>query len=167
KLVLLTGILVLSSWSITAQQRDPSLKSTKNAEASTKLLLEIVFNPALPPSYLTVNGAVWFTRFVRLPGAPQTQPALRAVKLVSKFNAETADVRVTLLRGSFDQEDPVGVYQLSIGEQKTLTDLRAVGVEPFNITLVSTIPPLPPSPAFENHTKSIDIVSVQAENMPK
>ncbi len=166
KLVLLTGILLVTSWSINAQQQESSLKPTKNAEASTKLLLEIVFNPALPPSYLTVNGAVWFTKFVRLPGA-QTQPALRAVKLASKFNGETADVRVTLLRGAFDQEDLVGVYQVGVGEQKTLNDLRKVGVEPFSITLLNTVPPLPPPPTFENLTKSIEIVSVQAENMPK
>ena len=168
KLVLLTGILLLSSWSITAQE--PSVNPTvspKNAEAATKLLLEIFFNPELPPGYSTVNGGVvWFTRFVALPG-PQPLPKIRAVKLASKLNGDTVNVRLSLLRGEFDQEDLVGVYQVSVGEQKILNELRAVGVEPFKITLLNTIPPLPPPPAFENHTKSVEIVSVQAENMPK
>lgn len=168
KLVLLTGILLLSSWSITAQE--PSANPTvspKNAEAATKLLLEIFFNPELPPGYSTVNGGVvWFTRFVALPGT-QPEPKIRAVKLASKFNGDTVNVRVSLLRGKFDQEDLVGVYQVGVGEQKILNDLRAVGVEPFKITLLNAIPPLPPPPTFENHTKSVEIVSVQAENMPK
>jgi hypothetical protein len=159
--------VVALSFVTSAQQQQPPLKSSvsANAEAPTKLLLEIVFNPELPPSYLTVNGSVWMTRFVRLSSAP-SQPALRAVKLTSKFNGETAAVRVTLLRGAFDQEDLVGVYQVGVGEKKTLNDLRAVGVEPFNITLVNTVPPLPPPPSFENRTKSIEIVSVLSEHLP-
>jgi hypothetical protein len=160
-------LVVALSFVTSAQQQQPPLKSSvsANAEAPTKLLLEIVFNPELPPSYLTVNGSVWMTRFVRLSSAP-SQPALRAVKLTSKFNGETAAVRVTLLRGAFDQEDLVGVYQVGVGEKKTLNDLRAVGVEPFNITLVNTVPPLPPPPSFENRTKSIEIVSVLSEHLP-
>ena len=165
----LAAILVVAlSFVTSAQQQESSLKSTvspKTAEAPTKLLLEIVFNPELPPSYLTVNGSVWMTRFVRLPSSP-SQPSIRAVKLFSRFNGETADVRVTLLRGS-DQEDFVGVYHVGVGEKKTLNDLRAIGVEPFKISLVDTVPPLPPPPSFENRTKSTEIVSVLSENTPK
>lgn len=165
----LAAILVVAlSFVTSAQQQESSLKSTvspKTAEAPTKLLLEIVFNPELPPSYLTVNGSVWMTRFVRLPSSP-SQPSIRAVKLFSRFNGETADVRVTLLRGS-DQEDFVGVYHVGVGEKKTLNDLRAIGVEPFKISLVDTVPPLPPPPSFENRTKSTEIVSVLSENIPK
>ena len=136
------------------------------------MLLEIVANPAWPPSYSSVAVPeekakwVWLTRFIRLPNAP-TDPPIRAVKLESKFNGETADVRVSLFRGAFDREDLVGVYHLGVGEQKTLKDLRAVGIEPFTIALLNTIPPLPPQPTFENLTESIEIISVQVENMPK
>src|ERR1044071_7549012 len=143
-------VIALSSV-ISAQQQEPSVKpaiSAKNAEASAKLLLEVVVNPEQPPSYMTVNGAVWITRFVRLPSAPN-QPSIRTVNLYSKFNGETADVRVTLRRGS-DQEDLVGVYQVGVGEKKTLDDLRAAGVQPFTITMVNSVPPLPPPPTFEN-----------------
>ena len=167
KSLLITAILVVALSSVTRAQQETSLKPTvspKTPDASTKLLLEVVFNPELPPSYMTVNGAVWITRFVRLSSAPN-QPSIRTVNLESKFNGETADVRVTLRRGA-DQEDLVGVYQVAVGEKKTLNDLRAVGVEPFNITLLSTVPPLPPPPSFDNRTKSIEIVSVQSENMP-
>jgi hypothetical protein len=163
----LAAILVIALSFVTSAQ-EPSVKSSlpaKNAEASAKLLLEIVFNPEMPPSYLTVNGSVWTSRFVRLPSAP-IEPSIRAVRLASKFNGETADIRVSLMRGS-DQEDLVGVYQVGVGEKKTLNDLRAVGVGPINITLLNVIPPLPPPPTFENRTKSIEIVSVLSENMPE
>jgi hypothetical protein len=175
KLFLITAILVIALASVTRAQQQPSLKTTpsaKTAEHPTPLLLEIVSHPSFPPAYLSVSGPdekptwSWFARFIRLPGAP-TEPAIRAVKLESKFNGETADVRVSLLRGAFDREDLVGVYQVGVGEQKTLNDLRAVGVEPFSIKLLNTLPPLPPPPAFENHTKSVEIVSVLSENTPK
>ncbi len=165
----LAAILVIAlSFVTSAQQQEPSLKSTvspKTAEAPTKLLLEIVFNPAFPPSYLTVNGSVWTTRFVRLPGI-QNEPPIRAVKLESKFNGETAELRVSLLRGAFDREDLVGNYRVGLGEQKTINDLRAIGIEPLTIKLLDTVPSVPPPPAFENRTKSIEIVSVLAENTP-
>lgn len=168
KFFLIMAILAVAVSLANAQQQPPA----KNAAEPTKLLLEVVANPELPPSYSSVGGPqekarwVWLTRFIRLPGIP-TDPPIRAVKLESKFNGETADVRVTLLRGEFDQEDLVGVYHLGIGEQKTLNDLRKVGIGPFTIKLLNTVPPLPPPPAFENLTKSVEIVSVQAENMPK
>ena len=164
----LAAIVVIALSSVLHAQQQSSAKpsvSAKNSETSAKLLLEVVFNSELPPSYLTVNGAVWLTRFVRLPSVPN-QASIRTVNLYSKFNGETVDVRVMLRRGS-DQEDLLGVYQIGVGEKKTLDDLRAVGVEPFNLTLVTTVPPLPPPPSFENRTKSVDIVSVQSENMPK
>lgn len=174
-LFLITAILVVALSSAASAQQQPSLKPTvpaKSAEQSPALLLEIVANPAWPPSYSSVAVPeekakwVWLTRFIRLPNAP-TDPPIRAVKLESKFNGETADVRVSLFRGAFDREDLVGVYHLGVGEQKTLKDLRAVGIEPFTITLLNTIPPLPPQPTFENLTESIEIISVQVENMPK
>lgn len=67
----------------------------------------------------------------------------------------------------FDQEDLVGVYHLGVGEQRTITDLRSHGVEPFRITLLNPLPPLPPATTFENPTKTIDVASVRSENMPK
>ena len=178
KHLLLTAIFVIaSSFVVRAQQQQPLLKtsgSPKASEASPKLLLEISYSPTVPPDYSAVLGAdkkaawIWVTRFVRIPGR-EMSPPIQAIKLESKYNGETADVRVTLLRGAtgFNQEDLVGTYHVGIGEQMTINDLRAAGVEPFKITLLNTVPPLPPPPAFENLTKSIEIVSIQAENLPK
>ncbi len=179
KLLLLTAIFVIaSSFVVRAQQPGPSLKPSgapKASEPSAKLLLEISYNSTVPPDYSAVLGAdkkpawVWVTRFVRIRGH-EMSPPIGAIKLESQYNGETADVRITLLRGTsggFDREDLVGTYQVGIGEQKTIEDLRKVGVEPFNITLLNTVPPLPPPPAFENRTKSIEVVSVQTENLPK
>ena len=177
-LLLIATLLVLGSWCVVnAQQPQPSLKPSMSAprpEGPPPLLLEVVANPALPPGYSNVNGPTelgkWLgiMKFVRIPGSSQTAPPIRMVKLEPQFNGETAAVRVTLLRGvsGVDREDVVGIYRLGIGETKTLNDLRAVGIEPFKITLLDTVPPLPPSPAFVNDTKAIEIVSVRSENSP-
>jgi hypothetical protein len=174
KRLLLTAIFVIaSSFVVRAQLQDPSFK--KASEAPTKLLLEISYGSTVPPDYSAVLAAdkkpawVWVSRFVRIPGR-ELSPPIWAVKLESQYNGETADVRISLLRGlnnSFEREDLVGTFQVGIGEQKIIDELRKFGVEPFNITLVNTVPPLPPPPAFENKTKSIEVVSVQTDNLPK
>ncbi|HEU4833117.1 MAG TPA: hypothetical protein VFS90_01840 [Pyrinomonadaceae bacterium] len=170
--------LVMVSWSVVyAQQQAPSLKPSMSAprhEGAPPLLLEIVANPAMPPGYSNVNGPnelgkfVGVMNFVRVPGSSPSGSPIRMVKVEPQFNGETAAVRVTLIRGvkGIEQEDFVGIYRLGVGEQRTLNDLRAVGIEPFTITLLDTVPPLPPSPAFDNKTKSIEIVSVRSENSP-
>jgi hypothetical protein len=179
RLFTVATLVVIASWCVVvnAQQQAPSLKpsmSAPRAEGPPPLLLEIVANPALPPGYSNVNGPnelgkfVGVMNFVRVPGSTPLSPPIRMVKVEPQFNGETAAVRVTLIRGvkGIEQEDFVGIYRLGIGEQKTLDELRAVGIEPFTITLVEAVPPLPPSPAFENKTKSIEIVSVRSENLP-
>jgi hypothetical protein len=178
---MLAVAVVIACWCVaTAQQQEPSLKPTGSPKAPTvptRLLLEVTYNRSLPPGYSTVNGSeedpkwIWVTRFIRIPGRqlPAGKLPIVAVRLEAVFNGETADVKVTLLRGNkgFEQEDLVGVYQLGVGEQKTLTDLDQHGIEPFNIALINTVPPLPPPPSFDNLTKAIEVVSVEMENMPK
>ena len=177
--LLLTMLLVVTSSSlITAQQQKPTLQPASSGEvteAPTKLLLEVNYNQALPPAYNTVNGPevkakwIWLTRFIRIPGIKLDGPPIFAVKLESQFNGETADIRITLLRGanSIDQEDLVTVYHIGVGEQRTIKELRAYGVEPFRIKLLNAVPPLPPSPSFENLTKTIDVASIRFENVPQ
>ena len=170
-------LLVVASSSVVNAQQQPTLKpsmSTPRAEGPPPLLLEIVANPARPPAYSNVNGPTelgkWMmiSNFVRVPGSTPVSPPVRWVKIEPQFNGETAAVRVTLLRGvqGTEQEDFVGIYRLGIGEQKKLNELRAVGIEPFTITLLDTVPPLPPPPSFVNDTKAIEIVSVRSENSP-
>lgn len=180
KKYLLTIFLVVSSSSflITAQQENPTLQPSSNRKAvvvPSQLLLEVNYNRTIPPAYNTVNGPevkpkwIWVTRFSRIPGIKAPGPPIQAVKLESQFNGETADVRVTLLRGEsgLDQEDLVGVYHIGVGEQSTIKELRAHGVEPFRIRLLNPVPPLPPPPAFENLTQTIDVASVRSENVPQ
>jgi len=177
KLLLFTALLmVTASWPVVnAQEQEPSLKPTaadKKTATPRRLLLEITYNPRIGPAYSPVKGAeekpawVWVTRFIRIAGAKTSPPPIQAIKVESQFNGETADVRVTLLRGvtGFDQEDLVGLYHVGVGEQKKVEELRTAGVEPFTVKLLETVPPLPPPPTFENLTKSIEIASVQADN---
>ena len=176
KFLLLTVVLVIASFSVVSAQ-ESSLKpsvSPKGPEAPSKLMLEISYNPGVPPAYSPVLGPgkkaawIWVTQFVRIRGR-EMSPPVQAVKVESQYNGETADVRVTLLRGveGFDREDLVGTYHVGIGEPLTINDLSKAGVEPFNVTLLDTLPPLPPPPAFENLTKSIEIVSIQSVNLPR
>jgi hypothetical protein len=176
-LILATLLVIAASWSINAQQPEPTLKpsmSAPRAEGPPPLLLEIVFNAALPPGYANVNGPTklgkWIaiSNFVRVPASTPLSPPVQWVKVEPQFNGETVAVRVTLLRGvqGAEQEDFVGIYRLGIGEKKKLNELRAVGIEPFTITLIDTVPPLPPPPAFVNDTKAVEIVSVRSENSP-
>ena len=169
-------LLVISSWSV-AYAQEPTLKtsmSAPRAEGSPRLLLEVISNPALPPGYVNVNGPnelrkfVLIPNFVRVPGGSQPSPPVQWVKVEPQFNGETTAVRVTVYRGvkGIEQEDFVGIYRLSIGQTKTLKELRSFGIEPFTVTLLDTVPPLPPPPAFVNDTKAIEIVSVRAENVP-
>src|SRR5215217_5131183 len=98
KFFLITAILVVALSAVVHAQQQPALKPTaspKNTGQPTTLLLEIVSHPAYPPAYQSVPrpdekpASSWFTRFVRLPGS-DTQPSIRAVRLESKFNGETA-----------------------------------------------------------------------------
>jgi hypothetical protein len=159
--------------------QEPSLKPAtpqRRPEPPPILSLEVKYNATLPPAYISVRGPetkprwIWVTRFARMPGVKPADPLpIHAVRVESQFNGETADIKVTLLRGrgeSFEREDKVGVYHLGLNEQTTVTELRSFGIEPITLALINTVPPLPPAPAFENHTKSIDIVSVTATNVP-
>lgn len=152
------------------------LTVTAHAQNPTRLSLEVKYNSTLPPAYISVRGSetkprwIWVTRFARIPGVEPADPMpIHAVRVESQFNGETADVKVTLLRGrneSFEREDKVGVYHLGLNEQISVTELRTFGIEPITLTLIETVPPLPPAPGLQNHTKSIDIVSVTATNEP-
>ena len=165
--------------SASAQEQQPSLKpslSAPRAERPTMLSLEVEYNATLPPTYMSVREAnekprwMWLTRFARTPGwqLPAGAPPIEAVRLEAQFNGETADVKVTLLRGfkGFEREDAVGVYHVGLNEQAMVPELKSFGIEPFKITLIDTIPPLPPAPSFENRTSSIQIVSIESENVP-
>ena len=132
-LMLATLLVIAASWSIVnAQQQEPALKPSKPA-GPPPLLLEVMFNPKMPPGYANVNGPtelgkwVAISSFVRVPGSAQLSPPIRFVKVEPQFNGETAAVRVTLYRGvqGVEQEDFVGIYRLGIGEQKVLNDARS------------------------------------------
>ena len=168
-----TLLVVVLTWSfVYAQQQEPASKT--RAEGPPPLLVEVAFNPALPPGYVNVNGPnkigkwVAISNFVRVPGSTPLSPPVQWVKVEAQYNGENTAVRISLLRGvhGAEQEDLVGAYRLGIGEKKKVNELRAVGIEPFTITLVDTVPPLPPPPAFVNDTKAIEIVSVRSENSP-
>lgn len=141
---------------------------------SSQYLLEIYVLPKIGPTYLSVDGpykisSAYFPRFVRIGGAPDSgRLPITSIKLETKFDGKLAEVKVTLLRGEgADREDQLlQVYQLGPGEQKTLTHMREVGIEPFQIKLLEAFSSLPPEPNVQNYTKSIEVGRVTRENKP-
>jgi hypothetical protein len=176
KTLLLTAIVLLLTPFARAQE--PSLKpmSAPKPEAPAMLSLEVDFKNSLPPAYISVRGAetkprwIWGARFARIPGAkPDPDPLpVQAIRVESQFNGETADVKVSLLRGrnGFEREDPVATYHIGLDEKTTVKELKLFGLQPIDLTLLNVVPPLPPAPDFENRTSSIAVVSVESDNAP-
>jgi hypothetical protein len=102
-----------------------------------------------------------------VPPKPEELP-IQAIRVESQFNGETADVKVSLLRGrnGFEREDPVASYHVGLDEKTTVTELKSFGLEPIDLTLLHTVAPLPPSPVIENRTTSVAVVSVEIDNAP-
>lgn len=179
KLTLLAAsvLVIVSTCVATAHAQKPIPEPSVSPKIDvTRLLLQITENPSFPPGYSEINSPgetlkwVWVTRFVKIPGRQVHGKPIRAIRFEPVFNGETVDVKVTVLRGEskgFEQEDLVGVYQVGIDEQRTINELDRFGIEPITISIANTVSPLPPPPAFENLTKAVEIVSVQAENIPR
>lgn len=178
--VILSACAILALASIApAQDQPPSLRpspSKTTSEPSTPVVLEIFYNSSLGPAYLKIEGPerkphwIWFTKFSRLPGwqLPETQPPIRAVRVSSQWNGETADVRVTLLRGvrGFDQEELVDSYSVGLDETRLVRKLEAHGIEPFKIALRIPKAVAPPPPGIENRTQSIQLLEIDIESFP-
>ena len=177
KTLLLTAVLLVATVLTSAQE--PSLKPTMSApkaEAPVFLSLEVDFKNSFPPGYISVRGSetkprwIWAPNFARIPGAkPDSDPLpIQALRVESQFNGETADVKISLLRGhnGFEREDHVATYHIGLDEKTTVTELKSYGLEPIDLTLLNTVPPLPPSPTIENHTMSVGVVNIESENVP-
>jgi hypothetical protein len=169
KLLMLVAIFVIVSSSVVQAQEPETPVAT-----SSQYLLEIYVLPRLGPTYLSIDGpykisSAYFPRFVRIDGAPDSgRLPITSIKLETKFDGKVAEVKVTLLRGEgADREDQLlHVYQFGRGEQKTLTHMREVGIEPFQIKLLEAASPLPPEPSVQNSTKSIEVGRITRENKP-
>lgn len=166
------AIVVIVSLSVVkAQQPEPSVAT---ADTSSRLLLELYVPPETSPTYLSVDGpykigSAFISRFARIDGAPSSGGLpINSIKLETQFDGKVAHVKVSLRRGEGAnlEEQLLHVYQLGPGEQKPLTHMREVGIEPFQIKLLDTASPLPPEPSVQNHTKSIEFVRVTRENKP-
>ena len=170
------GLLILVATFLFAQE--PSLKpniSPPKTEPPTLLSLEVKYNSNLPPAYISVRGTetkprwIWVTRFIRTNQLANGELPIQAVRVESQFNGETADVKISLFRGrnqGFEREDHVAAYHIGLNEPTTIPELKSFGIEPFSLTLLNVVPPLPPPPTFENLARTVEIVSVRSDNLP-
>jgi hypothetical protein len=169
--------VVLLASSVFAQDA-PALKPTPSQpgkQVAPPLALEILYNSVLPPAYLMIEGAdvkphwIWITRYLTVPGAllPEGAQRITGVRVMSHWNGETADVRVTLLRGPHkEEEELVTAYRSAVDQLTTINKLESYGIEPFKIKLVSSKADPPPPPNFENRTASIQITQIEREGIP-
>jgi hypothetical protein len=166
--------VVLLASSVFAQDA-PALKPTPSQpgkQVAPPLALEILYNSVLPPAYLMIEGAdvkphwIWITRYLTVTGAllPEGAQRITGVRVMSHWNGETADVRVTLLRGPHkEEEELVTAYRSAVDQLTTINKLESYGIEPFKIKLVSWKADPPPPPNFENRTASIQITQIELE----
>lgn len=143
----------------------------------THLALEIIFLQGRTPAYQQVStsnskkSGAWYALFGRVPGwrLPKGSLPIDAVRLTSYFEGETVKLRVSVLRGKFQEvEDEVASYSLRENEVIEVKELVAFGVEPFVIKLVR------PSvnselPGVVNKTNSVAVVSLEpmASTLPR
>ncbi|MCA1576483.1 MAG: hypothetical protein LC794_03860 [Acidobacteria bacterium] len=153
----------------------PNMSGPPKSETPTSLSLEVKYNSNLAPAYIGVRGPeakprwIWVTQFIRSKQLAKGELPIHAVRVESQFNGETADVKISVFRGrseSFEREDQVAAYHIGLNEPTTIPELKSFGIEPFSLTLLNTVPPLPPPPTFENLTKTVEIVSVRSDNIP-
>ena len=179
RLIVAVAVLLALTASSAAQNEPPSLKQTTppaTLESRAPLRLEVSYNPSLLPAVLDIHAPndkpswVWVTRFVPTPGwqLPADSLPIRAVRLEPQFNGETIDVIVTVLRGreTHEEEGLVAKYHLSIGDHRTLTELRTFGIEPFDIAVTNTVSTPPPPPLLDIRTGAVEVIGVESVNLP-
>ena len=169
-------VVVIASWSVVnAQEPQKPTVSSQAADTKVGYLLEVYITPKLEPAYSLVqgakydNGSEYYPRFIRTGDQPQSSKLpIIAVKFQSHVTEEAAELRVSVMRGvdSYDEEEFVHVYPLTVGEQQQLTHLRRYGIEPFLVRLLNTTPPVPPEPTLLNFTKSLEFVRVRRHSKP-
>lgn len=122
-------------------------QSALQSSNETSLALEVVFLKGRPPAYQQVagsrskKGGSWYGLFGRIAGwqLPDGDLPINAVRLVPHLKGETININVSVLRGQFhDAEDRVASYKARVGEEITVTELEAFGVEPFVIKVIRT-----------------------------
>lgn len=135
----------------------------------TGLALEVVFLKGRPPAYQSVagsrskKGGVWYGLFGRIAGwqLPNGALPIGAVRLVPYLKGETINIRVSVLRGQFlDAEDTVASYKARENEELKVTELEALGVEPFVIKVIRTSL-VSDFPTTLNKTKSVAVVGIE------
>jgi hypothetical protein len=179
KLSLLVAIIVIAASSaVHGQQPNPPIAqsvSPQTTDNHDRYLLEIYVLPNIGPDYLLVGGpkqkagSAFYPRFIRIGPEPNSpRLPISQIKVEPQFDGKVAEVKVTLIRaeGADWEEQLLHIYQLSPGEQKTLTHMREFGIEPFQIKLVNADSPLPPEPNVQNFINAIEVVRVRRENKP-
>jgi hypothetical protein len=144
-------------------------QSALQSSNETSLALEVVFLKGRPPAYQQVagsrskKGGSWYGLFGRIAGwqLPDGELPINAVRLVPHLKGETITISVSVLRGQFhDAEDRVASYKARVGEEITVTELEAFGVEPFVIKVIRTFTGSD-VPTTLNKTKSVAVVGIE------
>lgn len=157
--VALLLLLAFSSLSISA------LAQQDEKQAPTRLALVVNSASGLRPSFQSVPNKVWYGSFRRLDD--WTPPAdflpVQAVNIEAKM--EGASVRVTVFieqgKEMFEKHAALGSYLMREGERRTLYDMTAFGLTPYEVAVVRVEPKAATLPAIKSNAPSIEVKSVE------
>lgn len=133
--------------------------------APTGLSLEVTYWKGDAPAYQVVPNNSWYARFRRLESGNPSADSLpvQAVNIAARTEGESVRVIVSVHVGKklFERQDPVGSYLLRENERVAVNELRAFGLEPFEIALVRVAPKSVPLPSVTSMARSVEVINVQ------
>lgn len=169
KSVSISGVLVSAIILFAVNSASAQLNSSPKP---THLALEVIARSDIPAVYHPVPGpdsafdGAWLLRLGRIAGWRPAEGSLpvKSVRVVSKLGADGVRVIVSVQFGTsvVQEEKYAADYIAREGEKTTIATLKQFGVEPIQITLVRVTPTALSPPTISNHTKSIEVVSVEA-----
>lgn len=130
------------------------------APAGRDMVLEVTYFKGRTFSYQRPGEWTWYEMFQRpadwKPRAGEVPVA--AVKLTPRLEDGVFKVRVTVLRGrNHETEEFVAEYKATAERKIPITELTALGVEPFEIQLVRAPSTVAEPPAVINKTRSVEV----------
>lgn len=157
--VFLLLLLLFASLSIDALARQDEKQSP------TRLALEVNSASGMRPSYQSVPNKFWYGSFRRLDDwkPPADFLPVQAVNIEAKMEGASVRVSVFVEQGKelFEKHAPVGSYLMREGERRTLYDMTAFGLAPYEVAVVRVEPKAGTLPAVKSNVPSIEVKRVE------
>lgn len=144
----------------------------REAAAPSGFVLKVTYLKNAPSAFQNVSPkdaetkGAWYARFGRLADwlPANGQLPVRAVKITSRYENESAfRVNVSVFTGErlHEKEEFVATFLLRENETIVVKELKAFGVEPFEIAVVRLMPAAANLPTVENKTDSLPVIGIE------